>query len=138
MEQEKKSLLIRYLIWTGVASLLAVAVFWIKGFFTDSLSVNLQILADGFVISGFLLVAFAGLVYINGEGGLIGVSFIFRNIFQIFIPTNKMKHEVYAKYYQRKMKDLKRGTNACALIVGLVFLVIGIVFTLVWQAKFYR
>ena len=49
-----------------------------------------------------------------------------------------MKHEVYAKYYQRKMKDLKRGTNACALIVGLVFLVIGIVFTLVWQAKFYR
>ena len=138
MEQGNKKLLIKYLICFGVASLLTLAVFWIKGFFTDSLSVNLQILSDGFVISGLLLVSFAGLLYINGEGGLIGVSFIFRNILLAIIPMGRMKHEVYAKYYERKMETLKKSREAAALVVGLIFLAIGIVFTVIWYVKFYQ
>ena len=63
MEQEKKSLLIKYLICFGVASLIALAVIWIKGFFTDSVAVNIQILSDAFFVSGILLTSFAGLLY---------------------------------------------------------------------------
>ena len=98
MEQEKRKLLIKYLVCFVIASLIALAVFWIKGFFTDSLSVNLQILADGFVVSGLMLLAFAGMMYISSEGGLIGVSFILRNVVLAFIPLGRLKHEVYAKY----------------------------------------
>lgn len=138
MEQGTKKLLIKYAIYFGVASLLTVAVFWIKGFFTDSLSVNLQILSDGFVISGFLMTAYAALMYINGEGGFIGVGFIFRNMLLAIIPLGRLKHEVYAKYYERKMKTLKKTREAAPLVIGLIFLVTGIVFTVIWYQKFYR
>lgn len=138
MEQEKRKLLIKYLVCFVIASLIALAVFWIKGFFTDSLSVNLQILADGFVVSGLMLLAFAGMMYISSEGGLIGVSFILRNVVLAFIPLGRLKHEVYAKYRERKMKELKQNRNASALLVGLLFLFVGILFTVIWYVKFYR
>ena len=138
MEQKKKKLLTKYLVCFVIASLIALVVFWIKGFFTDSLSVNLQILADGFVVSGLMLLAFAGMMYISSEGGLIGVSFILRNVVLAFIPLGRLKHEVYAKYRERKMKELKQNRNASALLVGLLFLFVGILFTVIWYVKFYR
>ena len=88
MEQEKKKLLIKYLVCFAIASLITLGIFWIKGCITDSLAVNLQILADGFSVSGFVLLAFAGMMYISGEGGLIGVSFVLRNVVLAFIPLS--------------------------------------------------
>ena len=138
MEQEKKKLLIKYLVCFAIASLITLAVFWIKGFFTDSLSVNLQILSDGFAVSGLMFLAFAGMIYISSEGGLIGVSFVLRNVILAFIPLGRLKHEVYTKYRERKMKELKENNDPCALVVGLIFLSVGILFTAIWYFKFYR
>ena len=138
MEQEKKKLLIKYLVCFAIASLITLAVFWIKGFFTDSLSVNLQILADGFVVSGLILLAFAGMMFISSEGGLIGIGFVLRNVVLAFIPLGRLKHEVYAKYRERKMKELKQNRNSAALVIGLLFLCVGILFTVIWYFKFYR
>ena len=138
MEQEKKNQLIKYLVCFGIASAITVAVFWSKGFFTDSVAVNLQILSDGFVVSGFLFLAFAGMMYISGEGGLLGIGFVMRNVFLAFIPLGRLKHEVYAKYRERKIKELKESRNSCALVVGLIYLGLGVLFTLIWYFKFYR
>lgn len=138
MEQEKKKLLIKYLVCFAVASLITLGIFWTKGFFTDSLAVNLQILADGFSVSGFVLLAFAGMMYISGEGGLIGVSFVLRNVVLAFIPLGRLKHEVYAKYRERKMKELQESRNSAALVVGLIFFFVGLLFTVIWYVKFYR
>ena len=138
MEQGKKKLLIKYLVCFAIASLIALGIFWTKGFFTDSLAVNLQILADGFTVAGFLLLAFAGMMYISGEGGLIGVSFIIRNVVLAFIPLGRLKHEVYVKYRERKMKELRERRNSAALVVGLIFFFIGLLFTVIWYVKFYK
>ena len=138
MEQEKKKLLIKYLVCFAIASLITLAVFWIKGFFTDSLSVNLQVLSDGFVVSGLMFLAFAGMIFISSEGGLIGISFILRNVVLAFLPMCRLKHEVYAKYRERKMKDLKKSADHCILVVGLIFFLVGILFTVIWYFKFYR
>lgn len=138
MEQEKKKLLIKYLVCFAIASLITLGIFWTKGFFTDSLAVNLQILADGFSVSGFVLLAFAGMMYISGEGGLIGVSFVLRNVVLAFIPLGRLKHEVYAKYRERKMKELQESRSSAALVVGLIFFFVGLLFTVIWYVKFYR
>ena len=137
MEQEKRKRLIKYLVCFAIASLITLAVFWIKGFFTDSLSVNLQILADGFVVSGFLLLAFAGMVYISSEGGLIGIGFVLRNVVLAFIPLGRLKHEVYAKYRERKLEKVQKSNNSHILVTGLLFLVVGIVLTVIWYVLFY-
>ena len=138
MEQEKKKRLIEYLVYVGIASLITLAVFAIKDFFTDSLAVNLQIIADGFVVSGLTILGFAGMMFISGEGGLIGVSFVLRNVILAFIPLGRLKQESFAKYRERKMKELKESRDACPFIVGLIFFSIGVLFTLIWYFSFYR
>lgn len=141
MQQEKKSLLIKYGICFGVASLITVLVFWIRGFFTDNVGVNIQILSDGFFVSSVLLLAFAGMMFISGEGALIGIGFVLRSVAQIFIPMGRKNHEFYGQYRERVLaekKARKQESDHCALVVGLVFLAISIVFTVIWYVNFYN
>ena len=141
MQQEKKSLLIKYGICFGVASLITVLVFWIRGFFTDNVGVNIQILSDGFFVSGILLLSFAGMMFISGEGALIGIGFVLRSVAQIFIPMGRRNHEFYGKYRERVLaekKARKQESDHCALVVGLAFLAISIVFTVIWYVNFYN
>ena len=137
MEQEKKKKLIGYIVNFVIASVITLTVFAIKGFFTESLAVNLQILSDGFVVSGLMLLAFAGMLFISGEGGLIGIGFVLRNVLLDFLPMGRMKQEVYAKYRERKMKELKEHRDICTPVVGLIFFSIGVLFTVIWYFNFY-
>ena len=138
MEQEKKTLRTKYLVCFAIASLITLAVFAIKGFFTDSLAVNLQILSDGFVVSGLMLLSFAGMMFISGEGGLIGIGYVLKNVLLDFLPMGRMKQEVYGKYRERKMKELQEHRDSSAFVVGVLFLSVGILFTVIWYIKFYR
>ena len=122
----------------GVAALITLTVFWIKGFFTHSLSVNIQILSDGFTVSGLLLTLFAGMMFVSGEGALVGIGFVLRNVVQAFVPMGRKNHEVYAKYRERKLAKAKKTNYNCILVTGLIFLFIGIIFTVIWYVKFYQ
>ena len=138
MKQENKGLLIRYLISFGVASVLTVGVFAIQGFFTDSPAVNMQILSDGFTISGLLLTLYAGMIFVSSQGALIGISYVFRNIVLTwFVPMGRAKHEQYGEYRERKLEELKKRNDLCVLLTGLLFLAIGIVFLAIWYIKYY-
>lgn len=135
---EKKSLMLKYGVCFGVAALITVAVFWSKGFFTDSVAVNIQILADGFSVSGLLLTLFAGLLFVSGEGGFIGIGFVLRNVVQAFVPMGRKNHELYAQYRERKLGQLKKQGDHCVLVTGLIFLIIGIVLTAIWYMNYYQ
>ena len=138
MKQENKTLLIKYIVCFCVASLLSFIVIWIKGFFTDSIAVNIQILSDAFFVSGILLTMFAGMLYISGEGALVGIGFVLRNVLLWFIPMGKAKHELYKDYRERKLSQIKKEKDNCILVVGLLFLFIGIIFTIIWYMNFYN
>ena len=138
MNQEKKALLTKYLVCVGVASLITFVVFWIKGFFTDSLAVNVQILSDGFSVSGILFLLFAGMMYISGEGALIGIGFVLRNVAQAFVPMGRRHHELYAQYRERKLGNAKKSGDHCIFVVGLLFFAVGVILTVVWYANFYN
>ena len=81
---------------------------------------------------------FAGMMYVSGEGALLGIGFVLRNVVLAFIPMGRAKHEVYADYRARKLKEAKKHNNSYILVTGLVFLFIGIVFTVIWYAAFYN
>jgi len=84
-----------------------------------------------------MLLAFAGMLFISGEGGLIGIGFVLRNVLLDFLPMGRMKQEVYAKYRERKMKELKEHRDICTPVVGLIFFSIGVLFTVIWYFNFY-
>ena len=138
MKQETKVTLRNYAICVGVELLIAFLVIWSKGFFTDRASVNVQILADAFFVSGILMTLFAGMLYVSSEGALIGIGYVLRNAVLTFIPMGRAKQERYADYRERKLSKAKKQDNRCVLVTGLIFLAIGIIFTAIWDVKFYN
>lgn len=138
MNKENKALLVKYLICFAVASLIALAVFAAKGFFVHSLAVNISILADGFFVSGILMTLFAGMLFISGEGGFIGIGFILRSVVLTFIPMGRKKHELYKDYRERKLKERRERKDRSVLLIGLLFLFTGIVFNIIWYVNFYN
>ncbi len=138
MKQETKVTLRNYAICFGVEALIAFLVIWSKGFFTQSPAVNIQILSDAFFVSGILMTLFAGMMYVSGEGALIGISFVLRNVVLAFVPMGRARHERYADYRARKLSEAKKHNNRCILVTGLIFLFVGVVFTVIWYAVFYN
>ncbi len=138
VKQETKETLIKYAVCVGIEVLIAFFVIWSKGFFAHSLAVNVQILSDAFFVSGILMTLFAGMMYVSGEGALIGIGFVLRNVVLAFIPMGRAKHEKYADYRTRKLDEIKQKSDSCILVTGLVFLAIGIVFTAIWYVNFYQ
>jgi len=138
VKKETGKILVKYLINFGIAALITVAVFAIHGFFTDDLANNILVLADGFSISGLLLVLFAGMIFVTSKGALIGISFIVRNaVLALFVPMGRARQELYKDYRERKIKDVKKFADFSMLIIGLVYLVVGIVFNVIWYTNFY-
>jgi hypothetical protein len=138
VKQENKALLIKYLISIAVASVIAVVVFAMQGFFTDDVGVNMQILADGFCVSGGLLSMYAGLLFASRQGALLGLTFALRYTVLTFIPGGRAKQELYKDYRERKMAEMKKSTELHVFLTGIVFLAAGIVFTVIWYVKFYN
>ena len=138
MKKENKALLVKYIICFAIASLITFCVFWSKGFFGHSLAVNVQILADGFFVSGILLTLFAGMIFISGEGALIGIGFVIRSVVLTFIPMGRQKHERYKDYRQRKLSEMKKNKDHAILYTGLLFLIVGIIFNVIWYVNFYN
>ena len=138
MKEETKAAIKKYAICFVVEALIAFLVIWSKGFFTQRVDVNIQILADAFFVAGILMTLFAGMLYVSGEGGLVGIGFVLRNAVLTFIPMGRAKHERYADYRARKLKEAKKQNDGCILITGLFFLAIGIVLTVIWYVKFYN
>ena len=138
MEQETKVKLRNYGICVGIEVLIAFLVIWSKGFFTHSVAVNIQILSDAFFVSGILMSLFAGLLYVSSEGALLGIGFILRNIVLAFVPMGRARHEKYADYRARKMSEAKKRDLRPILVTGLIFLFIGIAFTVYWSVNYYN
>ena len=138
MKQETKVKLRNYGICVAVEVLIAFLVIWSKVFFTDRASVNVQILADAFFVSGIVMTLFAGMMYVSSEGALIGIGFILRNVVLFFVPMGRTKHELYADYRERKLKEAKKHDTRCILVTGLIFLFIGIALTVIWNVVFYN
>ena len=138
MKQETKVKLIKYAVCFGIEVFVAFLVIWSKGFFTERIAVNLQILADAFFVPGVLMSLFAGMLYVSGEGALIGIGFVLRNAVLTFIPMGRAKHEKYADYRERKLSNAKKQDNSYILVSGLFFLITGIILTLIWYVKFYN
>lgn len=138
MKEETKVTFRNYAICFGIEALIAFLVIWSKGFFTQSAAVNIQILSDAFFVPGILMTLLAGMMYVSGEGALIGISFVLRNVVLAFIPMGRARHELYADYRARKLKEAKKHSNRYMLVSGLVFLIIGIIFTVIWYTAFYN
>lgn len=138
MKQETTGSLRKYAVCVGIEVFIAFLVIWSNGFFTGSVAVNLQILADAFFTAGIVMTLFAAMMYISGEGALIGIGFVLKTALLTFIPMGRAKHEKYIDYRERKLGEAKERSNRHILVTGLIFVFFGAVLTAIWYAKFYN
>lgn len=138
MKQESKETLKKYGICFGVEIVIAFFVVWSNGFFTESAAVNIQIIADACFVAGIVMTLFAAMMYISGEGALIGIGFVLKTALLTFIPMGRAKQEKYIDYRARKLSEAKHHSNSHLFLTGLIFVFIGIVFTVIWYVKFYN
>ena len=127
MNEDKKALLKRYLICFCVGAALVLFVFAIKGFFID-----IHVLSDAFSSAGLLMILFAGLMFVSGEGAFLGIGYAFSRALHVFIPMPTQKVETYAEYRERKTGKKKSKGDGCLFLTGLFYLLIGIIFTIIW------
>lgn len=138
MKQETKITLGKYAVCFCVEAVIVFLVIWANGFFTGSAAVNIRILSDAFFTAGILMTLFAGMMYVSGEGALIGLGFVLRYAFLTFIPMGRAKQERYIDYRARKLENAKDRSNSHILLTGLFFVLLGSVFTVIWYVKFYN
>ena len=132
MEKENKSALSRYLVCFGVAALITVCVFSIKGWFNTELVHNMSVLTDGFFASGALMMRVAGFQFVSGEGALLALGFVLGKAIRALIPFIKKPNENYQQYCERKAnKEGKKG-DGCIFFTGLTFLLVSFVFMGIW------
>jgi hypothetical protein len=93
----------------------------------------MQILIDAFFSAGILFVLFSGLLFVSGEGALLGVSYVFgRAIKAVFVPFGRKDHETYAQYRERKLGTKKSGIGTPIFLTGLLFVVVSLIFLIIW------
>ena len=90
------------------------------------------VLCDAFTVAGLLMILFAGLMFVSGEGAFLGIGYALGRAVRIFIPTIGRKDESYAKYRERKTGKPKPKGEGAIFFTGLFFLAIGIIFLIIW------
>ena len=132
MENNKKEIIKKYVICFCVALLIVFFLLVLKGFFRDTAKENMQILHDVFFTSGALLMLFAALLFVSGEGIFLGVGYAFKSVARMFVPTFREKEETYAQYRERKTTGEKPKGKSCIFFTGLFFFLISLIFLAIW------
>ena len=132
MEQDKKKAWIKYLICFCVGVGIILIVFAIKGFSFGDAKNSMQLLHDAFFSAGALIMLFAALMFLSGEGAFWGIGYAFRGLARIFIPSLRQNHETYAQYRERKAAKPKEKGDHALFFTGLFFFLVSLIFLIIW------
>lgn len=90
---------------------------------------------DAFTVPGVIILMFALLTFVAGEGTLNGVTWILKRAVRMLIPGKGLKQQSYREYLAERSERKKDGRPYLFLyVVGGAFLLVGIIFLIL----FYR
>lgn len=122
-----------YIIATVVAASIAVAVYASRGLTAESTQADrYRALCDTFTVPGVLLTAFGALLWVAGEGALIGVSWLVKYAVFALIPGKAADRVGYREYVEMH-KDKPKHTHLYLFAVGGVFLAVAAVFLILFN-----
>lgn len=118
----------------GITFLVCTGIFFIiisiRNIYSEtSLKQIYRYLSDGFVIPGVICIAVGLLVFLSNQGALKGVGYVLKKAVFMLLPFLGNKHETYEEY----CKNYKKVNGFYYFfIVGGVFVVAGVVFTILF------
>lgn len=119
----------------GISLVLAVLMMLARGVLSAETTAD-RILAvcDGFSIVGVLEVCFGLLLWVAGEGFFDSITYAAKSAAHMLIPGRaRQSHKTFYDYKQEKAeKRMNRSAAGVVLRSGIVLLVLGVVFTVIW------
>ena len=91
----------------------------------------IRILADAFFLHGVMFVGVALIGWIGSKGTFDIFSFSMRNLFSMFKKESYYKNASFYEY-RREKDENRKPFNLPMMVVGLAFLALGILFTVVF------
>lgn len=91
----------------------------------------IRILADAFFLPGVMFVGVALIGWIGSKGTFDIFSFSMRNLFSMFKKESYYKNASFYEY-RREKDENRKPFNLPMMVVGLAFLALGILFTVVF------
>lgn len=123
-----KKKIIRYLITAGVGLVIALSVSFVKSlYWLEDITDIMQALSDCFVVPGLFLILFGLLVVCSNGGTFDMLGFGTKKVISVFKrhPSEKDRESFYE--YRNRKQESKRSFGYL-IIVGVVFLAIGMIF----------
>lgn len=134
MSSKLKGILLKYGITALIGALMVYTVLQTYGYADAATQVDkVLILSNAFTIPGVILIMVGFLVIASNEGAFNGISYAMSYAVKMLVPgaAGASKQERYGDYVMRKREKGKAKTGFIFL-VGLVYLVIAIVFTVLF------
>ncbi|MBR5712003.1 MAG: DUF3899 domain-containing protein [Lachnospiraceae bacterium] len=133
MNTSRRAKLIPYAVTTVIAALMAFGVYLTRGVTDASTDADrYRALCDSFTVPGVLLLAFGALLWVAGEGALVGVTWLVKNAILMLIPGKALDRVSYAEYLAEHQAK-KKGPHVCIFVVGAVFVLIAVVFLMLYN-----
>lgn len=125
----------KYLIAVSIAVALGIGVFALRGgFATDDAYILYMYLSDAFFVPGILFIAFSLLMFVSGEGVFNIFGFAAIKVILPFLKKNRERRDMsYYEYCQSKSEGKKKESYWYLCLIGIVFLVLGGLFSLLCE-----
>ena len=111
----------------AVGGAIVLFVLALKGF-----SLQVEVLSDAFSTAGLLMILFAGVLLVSGEGAFLGIGYALKNALRLFIPALGKRWETYTRYRQRNAEKEKLQGQGVLFFAGVFFLMVGGLFLMIW------
>lgn len=123
-----------YLITFVVCSAFTVAILWAYGAFEQTDKVELvKNLSDAFIVPGIMTLGLGGLIFCTNGGVFDMLAFGVIKLFDVL--KKDLKKVKYHDFYEyRQSKEGRNREYAHLLIIGALFVIIGIIFIFVYDS----
>ena len=129
----EKSKLWSYGVYTAVATIVTVssALLWKLFSQTEVLQI-IRILSDSFFLPGTLFVGVALIGWIGSKGTFDIFGYSIRGLFNMFKKESYYKRQETFFDYRQSKDETRKPFNLPMLVVGLIFLAMGVIFTVIF------
>ena len=123
----------KYLIQLIVGIGIAIAIMYYRTpQMAEGISGNIVAISDGFAVVGLLYFGFGGLMLVSTTGFFDIFGYAFKKGAHAFIPNYGADLGNYYDYKMERKEARGKGTEKSTLILGVVFLLISGLFTIIW------
>lgn len=127
-----KKKIIKYAIAFGIAFIMALGVSFLKSlYWLDSTVEVMSALSDCFVVPGLLFILFGLLIVCSNGGTFDMLGFGLKKVILLF-KIHQTEQDKEGFYEYRKRKQEHKRSFAYIIIVGVFYLIIGLIFYILY------